>query len=110
MNNLLRLLIVCGIMAFAIAVFFLGMARNHDDLLAPFNLILLFVGIAVYFAPTMLALFRNCHATSWIVMVNVLAGWTIVGWFAAIGWAATGKADTLPPTLTAPPGSPITGH
>ncbi len=110
MNNLLRLLIVCGIMALAIALFFLGMARNHDDLLAPFNLILLLIGMAVYLLPTILALYRNCHATSWIIMVNILAGWTIVGWFAAIGWAAAGKAETYSPTITAPPGSPITGH
>jgi uncharacterized membrane protein YjdF len=110
MNNLLRLLIVCGIMALAIALFFLGMARNHDDLLAPFNLILLFVGLAVYFLPTVLALHRNCHATSLIAIINVLAGWTIIGWFAAMGWAAMGKAEAYSPTITAPPGNPITGH
>jgi hypothetical protein len=110
MNNLIRLLVVCGLVAFTIAVILLGLARHSNDLLAPFNLILLAIGIGIYFLPTMLALYRNCHATSWIVMVNVLFGWTILGWFAVLGWAATGKADTLPPTIAAPPGSPITGH
>jgi RsiW-degrading membrane proteinase PrsW (M82 family) len=110
MNNILRLLIVSGLVAFSIAIILLGLARHSGDLLAPFNLILLAVGIGIYFLPTMLALYRNCHATSWIVIVNVLLGWTIVGWFAVLGWAATGKADTLPPTITTPPGSPITGH
>jgi RsiW-degrading membrane proteinase PrsW (M82 family) len=110
MNSVLRLLIVSGLVAFTIAIILLGLARHNGDLLAPFNLILLAVGIGVYFLPTMLALYRNCHSTSWIVIVNVLLGWTIVGWFAVLGWAASGKADTLPPTITSPPGSPITGH
>jgi len=110
MNNLIRLLVACGLSALAIAVVLVGLARHNNALLAPFNLILLVIGLGVYFLPTMLALYRNCHATSWIVMVNVLVGWTIVGWFAVLGWAATGKADVLPPTITTPPGSPITGH
>lgn len=110
MNNLLRLLIVGGLAAFAVLIFALGLARHNEDLLAPFNLILFGVGIVVYFVPTMLALYRNCHATAWIVLVNALLGWTIVGWFAAIGWAASGRADQLPPTITMPPGSPVTGR
>jgi hypothetical protein len=110
MNNLLRLLIACLLVAFAIAALSLGLARHNGDLMAPFNLVLFFIGIGVYFMPTMLALYRNCHATSWIAIVNLLFGWTIFGWFAAIGWAAAGKVDTFPPTITAPPGSPITGH
>jgi len=110
MNNMLRLLAACSLAAFTIAIILVGLARHNGALLAPFNLILLVIGIGIYFLPTMLALYRNCHATSWIVMVNVLFGWTIIGWFAVLGWAAAGKADTLPPTITAPPGSPITGH
>jgi hypothetical protein len=110
MNNLLRLLIACVLVAFAVAILSLGMARQTNNLDAPFILLLLIIGLGFYFMPTMLALYRNCHATSWIAMINVLFGWTIVGWFAAIGWAATGKTDTFPPTITAPPRSPITGH
>lgn len=110
MNNLLRLLIACVLVAFVIAVISLGLAQHNSNLMAPFNLVLLILGIGVYFLPTMLAFYRNCHATSWIAMVNLLLGWTILGWFAAIGWAASGKVDTFPPTITAPPGSPITGH
>ena len=110
MNNMLRLLIACVLLGFVVAVLALGMARQTNSLIAPFNLILLVLGVGVYLLPTILALYRNCHATSWISMVNVLLGWTILGWFAALGWAATGKIDALPPSITAPPASPITGH
>ena len=110
MNNLLRLLIACVLIAFVTVVLFLGMARQTNNFIAPFNMILLVLGVGLYLLPTILALYRNCHATSWIVMVNVLFGWTILGWFAVLGWAATGKIDAFPPSITAPPGSPITGH
>jgi RsiW-degrading membrane proteinase PrsW (M82 family) len=110
MNNTIRLLIACVLAAFAVAAISFGMARHGNDLSAPFNLILLVIGIGVYFLPTMLAIYRNCHATSWISIINLLLGWTILGWFAAIGWAASGKVETFPPTIAAPPGNPITGH
>lgn len=110
MNNLFRLLIGCGVAACAVVIFAIGVARNNEALLAPFNLLVFAVGILAYFLPTMLALYRNCHATSYIAIVNVLLGWTIVGWFAAIGWAAAGKVDAFPPTITTPPHSPVTGH
>lgn len=110
MNNLLRLLIGCGVAAVAAIIFAVELARNNDALLAPFNLLVLILGIAVYLLPTMLALYRNCYATSLIAIVNVLLGWTIIGWFAALGWAAAGKVHAFPPTITAPPHSPATGH
>lgn len=110
MNNQLRLLGACVFLAFVVVVLSLGMAQQTNNLMAPFNLILLVLGVGLYLLPTILALYRNCHATSWIAMVNVLFGWTIVGWFLVLGWAATGKIDAFPPSITTPPGSPITGH
>ena len=110
MNNLLRLLVACVLVAFVVAVLALGMARQTNNLIAPFNLLLLVLGVGVYLLPTILALYRDCHATSWIIMLNVLLGWTILGWFVAIGWAASDKIDTFTPSIPAPPGSPVTGH
>ncbi len=110
MNNLLRLFIVSCLAAIAIIFFALGQARHTIDLMAPFNLAVFALGLVVYLLPVFLALYRNCHATAWIAFVDVLFGWTILGWFVALGWAASGKVDTLPPTVTTPPGSPITGH
>jgi hypothetical protein len=53
---------------------------------------------------------RNCQAAVWVTVVNVFFGWTILGWFVAMGWAATGKAQTLPPTMGAHSPRAIPGH
>jgi hypothetical protein len=44
-----------------------------------------FVGI--YFAPTTLASMRNNRQTLAIFMLNLLLGWTLLGWIAAVVWA-----------------------
>jgi Superinfection immunity protein len=110
MNNLLRLIILGVLLAFAILIVGLGMARNTSDLLAPVHLLLFAIGVAVYFLPTMLAFYRDCKATVWIGVVDVFLGWTIVGWFVAMGWAASGKVQSLPPTITPPSGQALHGH
>jgi hypothetical protein len=110
MNNLIRLCIVGALVAFAILSIALGMARNSGDLMAPVNLLLFAVAALIYVLPTLLAYYRGCSATIWIALVNVFLGWTILGWFAAIGWAATGKVDRLPATIPTPPGQALHGH
>lgn len=48
------------------------------------------VGTAIVFLPTIIALCtRKVHWREAFV-INLSAGWTVAGWFAAIAWAATG--------------------
>jgi RsiW-degrading membrane proteinase PrsW (M82 family) len=114
MNNLLRLIIVGVLLAFAVLMLGLGMARDTTDLLAPLHLLLFGIAVVVYLLPTALAYYRDCKATIWIAVVNVFLGWTIIGWFVSIGWAASGKVQTMPPTLlpkiATPPGQVLSGH
>jgi RsiW-degrading membrane proteinase PrsW (M82 family) len=110
MNNLLRIAIVGVLLAFAVLMIGLGMARNTTDLLAPLHLLLFAVAVVLYILPTALAYYRNCTSVIWIALVNVFLGWTILGWFVAIGWAASGKVLTLPPTIGTPPGPEVSGH
>jgi hypothetical protein len=49
-------------------------------------LFLLFL-LAVYFFPTFLAGLRGHHATVGIFAVNLLLGWTAIGWIVALLWA-----------------------
>src|SRR5208282_3379585 len=102
MNNLLRLGAVCGLVACAVLVVALGMARETTNLLAPLHLLLLVIVVALYLLPTALAFYRDCEAALWIGLVNVFLGWTVFGWVVAIGWAARGKIRTLPPAITPP--------
>ena len=38
------------------------------------------VAVAVYFLPTFLANWRDVRAVSFITVVNLLLGWTVIGW------------------------------
>ncbi len=55
---------------------------------------LLFLAFAVgaYFLPTVIALCRKkAEGQTGIFIVNLLLGWTVVGWFVAFIWACTGR-------------------
>ncbi len=110
MNHLLRLSVVGGLIASAVLILAVGLARHDADLLAPVHLILFVLGIAAYLLPTMLALYRNSKATVWIAVLNVFLGWTLFGWFIAIGWAAGGEVRALPFTVPTPPKQALQGH
>jgi hypothetical protein len=110
MNNLLRLLLIVGIVACGIVVVALGFARHDADLMAPVNLVLFVVAALVYLLPTGLALWRDCRSTVWITLVNVFLGWTILGWFAALGWSAAGKIREPMHPVGTPPTHPVPGH
>lgn len=47
------------------------------------------VGIAVYFIPTGIAAFRGHHNTMAIFVLNLLLGWTFIGWAASLIWSFT---------------------
>lgn len=91
MKNLLRVFLIAGVVACAIVVAALGLVRHDADLMAPVNLMLFVLAILAYFLPTGLAMYRDCKATAWIAVVNVLLGWTLFGWVIALGWSAKGQ-------------------
>lgn len=57
------------------------------DLAAGFLLIGLL--LALYVLPSGLALYRGHPNTAPIVVVNLLLGWTLLGWVAALAWSLT---------------------
>ncbi len=58
------------------------------DAAAP-GLVLIFLSVALYFLPGMVASARRHHNAGAIWILNVLLGWTGLGWIAALIWAAT---------------------
>jgi hypothetical protein len=53
--------------------------------------LMMLVALAGYFLPTLLAVIR-LHRSVWaIVAVNVLLGWTVIGWLWALIWSLTGN-------------------
>ena len=51
----------------------------------PFGL----VSLALYFLPTIIVLARRKKNVLGPILVNVLLGWTVVGWIVALIWALT---------------------
>ena len=55
--------------------------------------VLVCVGIAIYFFPAILANRRKAKHEVSIFWVNLLLGWTVIGWCAALVWTV---AETTP--------------
>ncbi|MFU5561724.1 superinfection immunity protein [Pseudomonas aeruginosa] len=51
--------------------------------------VLLIGGVVLYFLPAIIAENRKHHNKGAITVLNVLLGWTLVGWVAALVWAAS---------------------
>ncbi|MEY2607591.1 MAG: hypothetical protein QOH31_5445 [Verrucomicrobiota bacterium] len=65
---------------------------------------------AIYFAPALVAFFRRQQNRWFILALNFLFGWTIVGWIICLAWAA--RAPSGEPVLvvqTVPPVAPGQG-
>lgn len=51
--------------------------------------IIVIAGLALYFAPTLNAMYRRHTNTAAIFFLNLFLGWTFIGWVAALVWSAT---------------------
>ena len=55
--------------------------------------ILLVVGAIIYFVPTGLAWWMHVKSTRAIFYVNLVFGWTIIGWIVALMWAMSERNE-----------------
>ena len=51
------------------------------------GILILIIGMIIYFIPTIVASFRGHHNFVAILLLNIFLGWTLVGWVAALVWA-----------------------
>ncbi len=65
---------------------------------------LVITGLLVYFLPTAIALLARKRNSGAIFTLNLLLGWTLIGWAVAMIWAAL--RDELDVTLASPPRPP----
>ena len=54
-----------------------------------FAIVWLVLGVAFYFLPAIVASNRKHPNATAILVLNLLAGWTFVGWVVAMAWAFT---------------------
>jgi len=47
----------------------------------------LVIGIVFYVLPSIIAMSRKHHNTVPIILINLLTGWTFIGWFIALIWS-----------------------
>ena len=65
---------------------------------APTVLVVL-LGVAVYFLPSLVAIERRKQNGAAIFLLNLFLGWTLLGWVVALIWATT-KDVSQPVTMT----------
>lgn len=58
----------------------------------PMELLILFICFAgLYLTPTFIAVGRSHHNAGAIFALNLLAGWTVIGWIGSLVWALTNR-------------------
>lgn len=71
-------------------------------------IILLLAALALYLLPSFIASLRGHHNATAIFFLNLLAGWTALGWLAALIWSLTSPAPAAKgPTIIAAPETPF---
>jgi hypothetical protein len=65
------------------------------------GVVLILIGIVLYFAPSIVAAARHVRNLGSVIAINLLTGWTIVGWIVALAMALR-TVDRVPAT-PAPP-------
>lgn len=61
------------------------------------GLLILLIAIAIYMAPTINAHNRRHRNTAAIAALNILLGWTFLGWVAALVWSFTDYTNEAAP-------------
>ncbi len=49
------------------------------------------VGLFLYFIPAFIAYSRKHDSKGWVLLLNILLGWTVLGWFFVLFWAGFGQ-------------------
>jgi hypothetical protein len=91
MRKALLLLVASSALLFSGCV--VATPRMHLDLPSPWfpgsYLPFSLVSLALYFLPTIIVLARRKKNVLGPILVNVLLGWTVIGWIVALIWALT---------------------
>jgi FtsH-binding integral membrane protein len=68
---------------------------STDDGPIGLGIVLMLIMLAGYFLPWMVAWVRSHHNSGAIGVLNLLLGWTFVGWVIALVWACTTPAPVV---------------
>ncbi|MDE3200832.1 MAG: superinfection immunity protein [Acidobacteriota bacterium] len=102
MKPLMQLIVTCALVLAAFLLIAPDFATDTAALNGPMHLLIFLLVLVAYLVPTAIAIYRNCIASVWIILLDILLGWTLVGWAGALGWAIVGKTRR-DPIIQGPP-------
>jgi hypothetical protein len=95
-NELLGILLVVLGLVIVFTASALAEANGwNSDRVFPYTLLFL-AGVAIYFAPTFIAHKKHHRNLTALTCLNIFAGWTLIGWVAALVWALYKERDPAP--------------
>lgn len=53
--------------------------------------VLFMIPVVLYFLPSIVAINRGHHNRTGIEVLNLLLGWTLIGWIAVLVWSTVGS-------------------
>ncbi len=97
MKTATKVKVAVGAVVAFVALDVLAISTGYGDAMGPvFMLPMLLVMVAAYLAPTIIANSRNIPNAGAVAVINVLLGWTFLGWIVALAMSVGGTAR--PPT------------
>lgn len=72
---------------------------------AALGFVLIVLGVIAYWVPSVVAWRRHVRNTGSIVVINLLADWTVIGWIVALAMACR-SVDRAPAVAQPPPPPP----
>ena len=91
-DPMLKLLLWVGVALVGVLVGMILNFTNSPQLELFGSAILILVGFFFYFIPAFVASVRLHHNAMAISVLNLLLGWTVIGWSVALVWACTQSA------------------
>ena len=78
---------------------FLLLSQPDGDAAATIGMLIVFlilglVALILYFLPSIIAGLRGHHNTAAIFVLNLLLGWSFIGWVVSLVWACTATGDS----------------
>lgn len=90
-----RLFIALIVVAVFIGIFMQAETAEQESMIVASAFIL-----GIYLIPYLVAVHRSHHQRGAIAVLNILLGWTLLGWIVALVWACTATKDR--PSRAAP--------
>lgn len=80
-----------------------GLSPAHMGAAIIGGILILLVALAMYVLPTIVAMMRKHPQLAPIALVNIVLGWSFIGWIVALVWALTNPQPQQTVIIQQPP-------